>query len=223
MGDALQHLSYALLVAAMLGPRGVPLRLFVAGASAAGLAHAWFWSDDLIAASWMGALLIASTGAVLASLWKARQVPFTPEEERMRQVLLPGVPKPKVRHMLDRGYWLTGEEGDVLTREGEPVAQLYYIGEGSARALSGGRVIGQLTTGDLVGELTVLSGEPATATVVLTERTRFWCAHAEELRPYVEAHEDILHALEHGFALALSAKLRASNRALAEAGGMAPA
>ena len=80
---------------------------------------------------------------------------------------------------------------------------------------------GTCRAGDLIGELTVLSGETASATVVLTGPARFWCASAEGLRPYVEAHEDISRALEHGFAAALKAKPRASNRAFAEAGGVA--
>jgi hypothetical protein len=39
------------------------------------------------------------------------------------------------------------------------------------------------------------------------------------LRPYVEAHDDIRRAIEHGFATVLKAKLRASNRTIIEAAG----
>ena len=69
----------------------------------------------------------------------------------------------------------------------------------------------------------MLSGEMASATVILNTPARFWCASAENLNPYLEAHDDIRRAIEHGFASALKAKLRASNRAIAEAGGVAPA
>jgi CRP-like cAMP-binding protein len=79
--------------------------------------------------------------------------------------------------------------------------------------------VGHCGAGDLIGELTVLSGETATATVILTRPSRFWCAPAEDLRPYVETHDDIRRAIEHGFATVLKAKLRASNRTIAEAAG----
>jgi hypothetical protein len=69
----------------------------------------------------------------------------------------------------------------------------------------------------------VLSGEKATATVILDGPARFWCAPAEDLRPYVEAHDDIRRAIEHGFARALKSKLHASNAAMVQAGGVAPA
>src|SRR6185436_9693956 len=127
------------------------------------------------------------------------------------------------RHLIDQGLWLSGKAGDVLTREGEPVDHLYYLAEGEARVISMGSQVGLCRPGDLIGELTVLSGETASATVTLNTPARFWCAPADDLRPYVEAHEDIRRAIEHGFATVLKAKLRASNRTIAEAGGATPA
>ena len=89
--------------------------------------------------------------------------------------------------------------------------------------MSLGQQVGVCRAGDLIGELTVLSGETASATVILNGPARVWCAPAANLRPYVEANEDIRREIEHGFATALKAKLRASNRAIAESGGVAPA
>jgi CRP-like cAMP-binding protein len=133
------------------------------------------------------------------------------------------LPKSRARHLIDQGLWLTGKEGDVMTREGEPVDHLYYLAEGEARVICLGSQVGLCRPGDLIGELTVLSGETASATVILTTPARFWCAPVDDLRPYVEAHEDIRRAIEHGFATVLKAKLRASNRTIAEAGGAANA
>ena len=59
--------------------------------------------------------------------------------------------------------------------------------------------------------------------MTLSGPARFWCAPADDLRPYVEANADIRRAVEHAFATALKAKLRASNRTIIEAGGADPA
>lgn len=217
------QLSYALLVAAVLAARVTVLRVLIALAALAGLAHALVWTGDLISAAWLGLLLLACV-ALLARTWfERRSVRFTPEEKRMIDSLVAGLSISRARHLIDQGIWLAGKEGDVLTREGEPVDHLYYLAEGEARVMSMGRQVGTCGAGDLIGELTVLSGETASATVILTGPARFWCAPAEDLKPYVEAHDDIRRAIEHGFAMALKAKLRASNRAIAEAGGVAPA
>jgi CRP-like cAMP-binding protein len=138
----------------------------------------------------------------------------------MLDSLVSGLSMSRARHLIDQGMWLAGKAGDVLTREGEPVKHLYYLAQGDARVMSMGRQVGSCHAGDLIGELTVLSEETASATVILNGPARFWCAAAEDLKPYVEAHDDIKRAIEHGFATALKSKLRASNRAIAEAGGV---
>ena len=220
----LQHLFHALLVVAVLAPRMGPLRLLVALAAAAGLARALVWTHDEAEAIWMGVLLAASL-LLLGRAWldQRRAERFSSDERRMLDSLVSGVSQHRARHLIDQGLWLTGKDGDVLTREGEPVSHLYFLAEGQARVMTLGRQVGRCGPGDLIGELTVLSGEPASATVILEGPARFWCARAEDLKPYVEAHDDIRRAIEHGFAAALKAKLRASNRAIAEAGGVTPA
>jgi len=217
------QLSYALLLAAVLVSRPTTLRVLIALAALAGLAHALLWTGDTVTAVWMGLLLGACLTLLARNLYESRLVRFTPEERRMLDSLVAGVSQNRARHLIDQGMWLTGKEGDVLTREGQRVDHLYFLAEGEARVTSTGRQVGMCRPGDLIGELTVLSGETASATVTLTGPARFWCAPADNLRPYVEAHDDIRRAIEHGFATALKAKLRASNRTIAEAGGVSPA
>jgi Cyclic nucleotide-binding domain len=216
-------LFYALLVAAMLAPRLQSLRWIVAAAAAVGLLRALLLTGDWVSAIWMGLLLLACLIPVARTFYEGRAIRFTAEEKAMVKTLLAGLPKSRARHVIDQGLWLNGEGGDVLTREGEPVDHLYYLHKGEARVVCTGHQVGTCRPGDLIGELTVLSGETASATVVLSGPARFWCAPADDLRPYVEAHEDVRRAIEHGFATVLKAKLRASNRTIAEAGGVAPA
>ena len=217
----LLNLSYALLVAAVLAPRTSRLRLLVALAALAGLVRA-VWIGDMIVAAWTGLLLGACLLLLGRNLYQSRNIRFTPDERRMMESMVAGLSQTRARHLIDQGMWLTGKEGDVLTREGEPVDHLYFLAEGEARVMAMGRQVGTCRAGDLIGELTVLSGETASATVILNGPARFWCAAADDLKPYVETHEDIRRAIEHGFATALKAKLRASNRTIAEAGGVAP-
>lgn len=215
------QLSYALLVAAVLAPRLRTVRLLVGLAATVALARALFWTGDAIAAAWSGLLLLVCLGLLLRDLWREGAARFTAEEEEMIAGFLAGIPRNRARHLIDQGLWLSGREGDVLTHEGEPVGHLYYLASGEARVISHGREVGRCRAGDLVGELTVLSGETASATVILEGPARFWCAPADRLRPYLDAHDDVRRAIERGFSNSLKAKLRASNRTIAEAGGSA--
>jgi hypothetical protein len=218
----LLHLGFLLLLGAVLAPRPYLARLLIGGAALAWLGRAAL-TGDMAAAAWTGAIAPLALILVGRRLWEDNNVRFSADEQHMVSSLFEGLPRGRARHLVDQGVWLSGRAGDVLTREGEPVDHLYYLASGEARVLSVGIEVGLCRPGDLIGELTVLSGETASATVILTTPARFWCAPAEDLRPYVEAHEDIRRAIEHGFATVLKAKLRASNRTIAAAAGATPA
>jgi CRP-like cAMP-binding protein len=212
------ELPFLLLVLAMFWSGASRIRAAVAVAAAAGFAHSLLVAKAPLATFWWGLLLAVNLLLLARRLHRDRRARFTPDEEAMVAALLPNLGASRARHLLDQGFWLSGERGDVLTREEEPVGHLYYLAAGEARVLSHGRQVGTCRAGDLIGEVTVLSGEQASATVILTGPARFWCAPANVLRPYLAAHDEVRHALEQGFALALKSKLRASNRTIAGGG-----
>jgi cyclic nucleotide-binding protein len=210
------ELPFLLLVLAMFWSRASRIRATVAVAALAGFAHALLAAGAPLAAFWWGLLLAVNLLLLARKLHRDRGARFTPDEEAMVGSLLPTLAPVRARHLLDQGFWLSGDRGDVLTREEEPVGHLYYLAAGEARVLSQGRQVGTCRAGDLIGEVTVLSGEQASATVILDTPARFWCAPASALRPYLDAHDEVRRALEQGFAVALKSKLRASNRTIAE-------
>ena len=220
-GEALVgQLAFLLLVLGVLSQRYSRARAMFAIGAFIGLVHALLIARNDLSAIWWGLLLIASLAVLARRLFENSNTRFTVEEQAMLSSLLSALPRSRARHLLDQGFWLSGREGDVLTKEDEPVAHLYFLAAGEARVISHGRQVGLCRAGDLVGEVTVLSGERASATVVLSTPARFWCAPAHVLRPYLKAHSDVRHAIEEGFAVALRSKLRSSNEIIAESGGL---
>jgi CRP/FNR family transcriptional regulator, cyclic AMP receptor protein len=220
LGWAMGHLQYLLLVAAMLPARLVRVRIGVCASAVAGILASGLFAFQPAALFWNSLLLLVNL-VLLLQFWRSNAaVRFTAEEEPMLDALLYGLPRARARHFLDQGLWLTGKAGEEVIREGEPVTHLFYIASGEARVSSGGRPVGRLGTGDLIGEVTVLSGDTASATVTLTSPARMWCAPAKTLRLYLDAHHDVRHAVEQSFATALRHKLQEMNRAVAEAGGL---
>lgn len=221
IGEVIGQIPFLLLVVAMFPSQLHRLRSLVATAAAVGLIHALFWSGDAAPAVWWAVLLAVNLLLLGQRFYENKKVRFNADEEALLSGLLADLPRSRARHLLDQGFWLTGREGDVLTREEETVNHLFYLATGEARVTSHGRQVGVCRAGDLIGEVTVLSGDRASATVILNGPARFWCAPATELRPYLEAHEDVRHALEKGFTASLKSKLRASNeQRIAEAGGV---
>lgn len=221
-GALLMQFGFLMLGVAVVAPKLTHVRLLVGAAALAWLAAAVLVRDP-VGMGWSAALLALCLVMAGRGLWVNAMAGFSDDEKAMYEALFSELPRSRARHLFDQGLWLTGKAGDTLTYEGALVSHLYYLAEGEARVLSQGQQVGLCHPGDLIGELTVLSGENASATVILETPARFWCAPAEDLRPYVEAHEDVRRALEHGFATVMKAKLRASNRALVEAAAHAPA
>jgi hypothetical protein len=217
---AVAHLQYLLLVIAMLPARLMRVRVGVCASAVAGMLASGLFSFAPQALFWNTLLLAVNLVLLLQYARSNRAVRFSADEEPMLGVLLGGLPRARARHFLDQGFWLTGQPGETLIREGEPVSHLFYVASGEARVLSAGKQVGTCHAGDLIGEVTVLSGEQASATVVLSQASRLWCAPANTLRLYLDAHHDVRHAVEQSFATALRHKLQEMNRAVAEAGGI---
>lgn len=217
-GSLAGYLPFVLLVVAIFQPNVLRIRALVGAAALTGLLHALLWSGSIVGAA-MWALLLAASALLLGHrIWSSGRARFSPEEEGFLKGPFAKVPRSSVRHLLDQGFWLSGEPGDVLTRETEPISHLYYLAAGEARVLSQGRQVGLCRPGDLIGEVTLFSGEQASATVEITSPSRFWCAPAADLRAYLAQHDETRRGIEAGIAGALRNKLKASNRRMAASG-----
>lgn len=218
---AFENLHWLLLVAAMLPTRLVRVRIGVAAAAFAGILAYGVFAFRPTPLLWSVLLLLVNTVLLFQFVRGNASVRFTADEEPMLKTLLGGLPRARARHFLDQGLWLSGKPGETLILEGEAVTHLFYLAEGEAQVTSGGKPVARVGSGDLVGEVTVLSGDRASATITIMRATRMWCAPAETLRLYLDAHHDVRHAVEQSFAAALRHKLRDMNRVVAEAGGLA--
>ena len=161
-------------------------------------------------------LILIVAGVQAASIFGAdKAARFSSEEQAMFDGPLAGLARAQGRRLIDQGVWIDGRPGDVLIREGEPAAQLYYLATGGAEVHSRGALVGKIEPGQLIGEATVLGESAAIATVTLTRPSRFWCAQGKSLNAYLAANPDARHALEHSFNVSLREKLDAMNRAAA--------
>ena len=159
-------------------------------------------------------LIVAGVQAV-SVIGANRQARFTSEEQAMFDGPLHGLARAQARRLIDQGVWIDARRGDVLIKEGELAAQLYYLASGGADVHSRGAMVGRIGPGQLIGEATVLGESAAIATVTLVEPSRFWCAQGKSLNAYLAANPDARHALEHSFNVSLREKLDAMNRAAA--------
>jgi CRP-like cAMP-binding protein len=141
---------------------------------------------------------------------------FSAEERGCLARLAPGLPKDRARKLLARGTWSDAPAGHVLARRGEPVAHLAYVADGVCRIEIDGTTVASIGAGALVGEMTYLTGEPATATVIVDTPARILAFERSGLEKFLRQNEDIRTALEQSVAGDLRRKLASTSHALAK-------
>jgi hypothetical protein len=153
----------------------------------------------LIQISWIAISLAGILRLYVAGLVAAR-IPFTDDERVFLRSKLPTLSKQQARRLLDAGYWIDGEPGSVITRESEPVGELVYLARGKASVSLDGHVIGYCHDDTFIGELTCMTGAPATATVTIAAASRYFCIGAATLRQLAGPGSALRRALEDSFA-----------------------
>lgn len=169
------------------------------------------------------ASLIVNTIWILISLvglWRVVRMilrqRFTAEEEAIRQGLLSKMPLSQARTFFDLGEWVDLEPGFQLTEQGSPVETLYCVLSGQAHVQTGGHNVAVLT-GGFVGEINVLDGRPASASVAVAAPARVFALRGTALRRKADRDSEFRSALEAALSRDTGRKLRAANQRVREA------
>jgi CRP/FNR family transcriptional regulator, cyclic AMP receptor protein len=72
--------------------------------------------------------------------------------------------------------------GSALTREGATGHEFLVLAEGSAEVKRKGKTVNQLSSGDFLGEIALITGVPRTATVTTTRPSRMLVITARDFK-----------------------------------------
>jgi CRP-like cAMP-binding protein len=93
------------------------------------------------------------------------------DAEMLRQSFS-GLDDSQIARMLRAADWKDYVQGDVLTRQDAPVDALYFLCSGRATVEVDGTFVTYLEKGSFIGEIAYLTGNPATAKVIVDEPSR---------------------------------------------------
>ena len=83
-----------------------------------------------------------------------------------------GLDDAQIAKLLRAADWRDVAAGDIITRQDAPVEALYFMLSGRARVEVDGKSLAQLEVGAFIGEIAYLTGNAATARVVIEEAGR---------------------------------------------------
>ncbi|MEZ5880409.1 MAG: cyclic nucleotide-binding domain-containing protein [Nitratireductor sp.] len=215
-GGLVGHLSYFLLVISMMMNRLSLLRVLVIASALTAIVYDWVWLRDPVGVFWETLLVTVNIIQLLILYWKNTNARFSDDELAFVRGKFPGLAKGKSRQLLNLGNWQEADNGTIITTEGVTAGRLTYISRGSVDVVVDGKRVAQCQPGDFIGEMTVLNGEPASATTLANGGVHLWQIEAEALRRILSRNPEIERELEASFARNYRDKLVHTNSLIAK-------
>jgi CRP-like cAMP-binding protein len=132
---------------------------------------------------------------------------FSDDERLMHDTVLPTLDTSEARRLMAQGEWRIALPGAALMEENQRMPELAYIARGAAIVEMGGKLVGVCGPGDFLGEISFMSGQPASATVRVANKISYCAFDRSRLSDFLDKNPDIRSALEAGFNRNLAGKL----------------
>jgi len=206
--DWLLNGVYAVYVVAPLLKNELWLRVLL-GVAAAGFVVWGVLINNGSVIVWNSLFGAISIFAIVRLIHERRSIELNDELARIKSHLLPTVSN---RDFLT--FWGLGTVRDTeapLTTEGSQVEELMLILDGEASVKSADREIARLGEMDIVGEMSFVTGEAASATVVPVGSVRVHCWSRSELDMLGDLQPRLVEPLLTGINRDMATKMRRAN------------
>jgi CRP-like cAMP-binding protein len=210
-GKLVGHLSYILLIVSMLMRTMTMLRIIAVSAGVVSAAYGFFWLNDPVTVFWETIFVLTNLGQLLILWFENRRTSFSEEEQMFVDSAIPGVEKAHARRLLRRGEWHEAEAGEILIDEDQIAPRLIFLVKGAVSIERAGKIVGVCGHSDFLGEMSFMSGKPATATAVVANQVRYLSFDRDILKSALERDKEVRHAMESSFNRNLVGKLAKSN------------
>lgn len=214
-GALVGHAGYVLLILSMLMTRMVWLRVLAIGAGILQALYYGIWLHDPVGTFWETLFTLTNVGQLGVIYYRNRIARFTADERAFYETAVPTLDPGEARRLLHAGKWLTAPAGTVLAVEGQPVPQLAFIVDGTVDIKVAGRNVAEVGRNAFIGEISVSTGGPATATAEARTQIRYLAFDAPFLRKMLDNSDEIGRAVELAFRAGLRDKLVRANVAMA--------
>ena len=160
--------------------------------------------------AWNAAFVGINVVMLILLLRERRQLLLTADEAILKRGLFADLDAVNFGRLLRIGEWVELPRGTVLTREGERVGTFYVIADGLAEVEVAGHVVSILQNGSFVGEMSLLTNAPASATVTTLAVCRVFRVEQSVLVALLSRHPEIRAGLDRTIGRDLARKLKST-------------
>ena len=163
------------------------------------------------------ALLFTAANAVQVGMleYRARSGKMLDDERALFEQVMRIEEPAQQRRLLDVIEWQDIAAGAELMKQGQPQPPLIYVAKGSATIHVDGAAVGNCGEGDFLGEMSLISGQAASATVKVSDPMRVAMFDRDALAELSRGVPEIGKALDGALNRSLAAKVRRMNQAVA--------
>ena len=223
-------MTWQAIITDLMSPWALPLLLVLASVFARGRVRNWLGMVAGLTALGMSLEFPASAlvvvGSALFALANAVQLArlasntrkglMSAEEQALIAEVLAIEEPAKQRRLRDVITWRDAETGEVLIRQGQIAPPLIYIATGKMDIEHEGLPVGTCGPDDFIGEMSLVSGEGASATVKVAMPARIAEFDREGVQRLAAAMPEFSRALDRALNRGLSAKIQRMNKATRE-------
>jgi CRP-like cAMP-binding protein len=210
VADYLIHFANVLFVASYSVRDILWLRVLTIVATVSLLPYYYTRPTPLTEAIAWNVLFLAINGWQLWRLvLERRPVRLSLEQQRLYELGFSSLSPREFVKLASIGTWETIAADTTIVENGQALARLTFIVDGSMRVETEGEVRNLLAAGQFVGEVAYVTGKPACASVISTVSCRVIAWEHAPLRAFLAANPNTRASLQNVIGSDLAAKLRA--------------
>jgi len=190
------NIEYILLVISMMMTRMIWLRSLAIASGVAGLIYSAYWLHDPVGVFWETTFTLVNVVQLALIKYRNLAARFSADDQDFYNRVFPHLEPWQMRRLLRTGQWQTAPAGTELTRQGTVVTHLCYLNSGILEVRVNDFTVGVCDPKSLIGEISIASGQPATATVVARNEVHYLALEREALHKLMRTDAEIAHAVE---------------------------
>ena len=128
------------------------------------LYSAWFWQS---------AFIIINAVNLTFLIIERRPVQLTAEQQRLYTLVFRMLTPREMLKLLNIAKWAESVQGETIVKKGVYLDKLLLIFEGKAEVRVDNNLVTSLTAGQFIGEMSYITGNPASADVITGEDFRY--------------------------------------------------
>ncbi|MDA0836826.1 MAG: cyclic nucleotide-binding domain-containing protein [Planctomycetota bacterium] len=205
--DNLAHVAYALIAFSFVVKDILFLRTLSIIASVSFIMF-FVHRETFIPVYWNIGFITVNVYHIIHLVSERKGIKFNEYEEELYHSIFPMFSHVEFMKLIRLAEWKVVLPGETLTQQDEEQNQMILLYHGRASVEVAGRKVAELKDGAFIGEMAFLTGESASATVVVDEETRYVAWEITKLKSFLIRNPSLRFGLQGVIGQDLSKKLR---------------